>query len=352
MVPIEEQVQKKIAMYLSVTDGKGSYPLRRAATLANTLKNEAEIIFLHDTETPAPKGDFACYPVEGPSSLIQLLTNLQPDLLLRDGGTSHKEEVSKLQEVVPSLLHFDDFGEGGQLADLVVQTLYAETHEPLPDHYIVGHETFIADTSLQPYRRAGLKRKPSFSSPHLVITFGDEDPGNLTYRALRHVKQLQIPLRVTVLIGSNYTHDVGEIQMMALSRKNTVVKRATDNHAEIYTQADMILCDASYTPYEVATIGIPCIVLAQNEFESNLGFPKESHGFIHLGLGRKVTQSNLLNAIMEPLLHEARRERAVKRQLLLNVGDGEAKIVEAIRYLLEFPKRTRAGYVTLRENRR
>lgn len=352
MVPIEQQVKKKIAMYLSITDGKGSYPLRRAATLASILKTEAEVFFLHDRETAVPEGDFACYPVEGPSSLIQLITHLQPDLLIRDSGVSHKEEVSKLQDLVPSLLHFDDFGEGGHLADLVIQTLYAETHEPLPDHYIVGHEMFAADASLKPHHQAGLKEKPFASSPHLVISFGDEDPGNLTYRALRHIKQLQIPLHVSVLIGSNYTHDVSEIQMMALSRRNTKVLRSPDNRAEIYSQADMILCDACYTPYEVATIGVPCIVLAQNEFESNLGFPTESHGFIHLGLGRKVTQSNLLNAIMEPLLHEARRERAVKRQLQLNVGNGEEKIVEAIRYLLEFPKRTRSGYVTLRENGR
>ncbi|WP_153720779.1 CMP-N-acetylneuraminic acid synthetase [Sporosarcina cascadiensis] len=352
MVPIEQQVQKKIVMYLSITDGKGSYPLRRAAILANALKSEAEITFLYDTETIQPNTDFTYYSVDGPSSLLKHVADLQPDLFIRDGGVSHREEVAKLQELVPSLLHFDDFGEGGHLADLVVQTLYEETHETLPDHYTAGHETFAADPSLKRSRGAGLKRKKPADSPHLVISFGDEDPGNLTYRALRHIKQLQIPLNVSVLIGSNYTHDVSEIQMMALSRRNTRVLRAPQNHTEVFSKADMILCDAGYTPYEVAVIGVPCIVLAQNDFESNLGFPTEQNGFIHLGLGRKVTQSNLLNAIMELLLHDARRERAVKRQLRLNVGDGEEKLLEAIRYLLEFPKRKRAGYVTLRENRR
>ncbi|ARK25228.1 hypothetical protein SporoP37_11550 [Sporosarcina sp. P37] len=341
MVPIEKQVQKKIAIYLSITDGKGSYPLRRARKLANTLKNEAEIIFLYDQHTPFPDENFTCHKVIGPSSFITQVSKLQPDLLIRDAGPSNRDEMSKLVELVPSILHFDDFGDGGQLTDWVIQTLYPETQELCADHYITGPDTFITDASLHPYRHAGLKRKPPSSSSRLVISFGDEDPGNLTFRALRHLKQLQIPLSVTVVLGDNYKHDVSEIQMMALSRRNTRVVQAPDNRAELFSEADMILCDACYTPYEVAVIGVPCIVLAQNEFESNLGFPTEKNGFIHLGLGRKVTQSNLLNAIMEPLLHDARKERAIKRQLQIDIGSGEEKVLEAIRYLLEFPKRTR-----------
>ncbi|AXI01051.1 hypothetical protein DV702_15795 [Sporosarcina sp. PTS2304] len=352
MVPIEQQVQKKIIMYLSITDSKGNYPLRRALQLAHSLTTEAEIIFFHNSETVAPTADFTCYEIDGPSSLIQLVTRLQPDVLLRDTGSTHKEEMSKLTELIPSILHFDDFGDGGRQADWVIQTLYAETHDPLPDHYIAGFETFIVDPALQPYRRAGIQDKPFSHTPHLVISFGDEDPGNLTFRALRHVKQLQIPLTVSVIVGSNYAHDKSELQLMALSRRNTKILHAPDNRLALFAEADMVLCDAAYTPYEIATIGVPCIVLAQNEFESNLGFPTERNGFIHLGLGRKVTQSNLLNAIMEPLLHEARKDRAVRRQLKLPMGDGGDKVLEVIRYLLEFPKRQPAGYVTLKENRR
>lgn len=337
-------------MYVSISEGVGTYPLRRAVTLAESLQNEAEILFLHDKKTPAPADEFACYPVDGPSSLHELISRLQPDLLLRDCGNSYREEVAKLRNTVPAILHFDDFGDGGQLADLVVQTLYAEHHEPLPDHYLAGYETFTTDESLIPYMKKGEQKPSPPPLPHLVISFGD-DPGNLTYRALRHLKQLQIPLRATVLIGSHYTHDIGEIQMMALSRRNTSVVRDSGDRLQLLSEADVVLCDAVYTPYEVAAIGVPCIVLAHNEWAANLAFPNEQHGFIHLGLGRKVTQSNLLNAIMEPLLHDARREHAVKKQLRLNLGGGAEKLTEAIRYLLEFPPRQTAGCVTLKENR-
>ncbi len=92
-------------------------------------------------------------------------------------------------------------------------------------------------------------------------------------------------------------------------------------------------------PYEIAVMGIPCIVLAQNEFETSLDFPKEKHGFVHLGPGRKIKQSSLLNAIMEPLLHEPLRRKAIERQVALNLGEGKEMVCEAILYHLEYPKR-------------
>ena len=84
-------------------------------------------------------------------------------------------------------------------------------------------------------------------------------------------------------------------------------------------------------------------MLSQNDFELGLAFPKEQHGFVHLGLGRKVKQSNLLNAIMEPLLHETLRKRAIDRQISLNLGDGKETVLETVYYLLEHPKRGTGG---------
>ena len=155
--------------------------------------------------------------------------------------------------------------------------------------------------------------------------------------------QLQIPLKVSVIIGEQYAHDTSTIRMMALERRNTTVLVPPYNCAEVYATADIILCASGYMPYEIAVMGIPCVVLAQNDFEVGLAFPKEQHGFIHLGLGRKVKQSSLLNAIMEPLLHEPLRKKAIARQTALGLGDGKDAVCEAIRYYLEYPKRNTSG---------
>ncbi len=339
MIPININPKKKIAIYVCDTDQKGTYPMRRAQTIADTLPDAIDVVFIYLKGSTPPPSTYQSVPIKDNASFINTLTTLNVDLLLRDSGSTSIEDVERITTIVPAVIHFDDFGEGGKAVDLVVQTLYTEDHEKQPAHYLVGPSSFIADEQLSPFKRVGLQSKQPQSLPHLVISFGEEDPGNLTYRALRHILQLQIPLKVTVLLGEKYSHDKTELQMMALGRRNTHVKERQGNPLALLATADIILCASGYMPYEIAFMGIPCIVLAQNDFEASLDFPKEKHGFIHLGPGRKVKQSSLLNAIMEPLLHESLRTKAINRQLALNLGEGGKIICEAILYALEQPKR-------------
>lgn len=339
MIPIENPKRKNVAIHISRSNGKGSYPARRANRLAEEIAKEANVIFIAGENSPSPPEDFKSVSIGKNANLLQTLALLQPDLLIRDTGSTIVEEVDKIREIVPSILHFDDFGDGGLKADFVLQTLQEDMNEGYAAHHVVDRKLFIASPSLLAYAKHGLQKPQPGSLPHLVIAFGEEDEGNLSYRALRHVSQLQIPLKVTVLIGEEYAHDISTLQMMALGRRNTTVIKPPYHFEEIYATADVILCSSGYMPYEVAVMGIPCIVLAQNDFELGLAFPNDKQGFAHLGLGRKVKQSNLLNAIMEPLLHESLRKRMIERQLALNLGDGLDKVMETISYLLEYPKR-------------
>jgi len=342
MILIDNKHKKKVVIHISHSDGKGTYPERRAETIARALEG-VEIIFLCGNLSPQAPADFKTVTIAPSSTLLQTISEIKPDILLRDTGSTLHEEVEKICEIVPTVIHFDDFGEGGKSADTVFQTLYSETNDKVPDHYIQGIENFIIDEKISFYKNIGLKRKVTRPLPHLVISFGDEDAGNLSYRAMRHMLQLQIPLKVTVLIGENYSHDISELQMMALGRRNTFIQTHPYDLHEVFSSADIILCASGYMPFEVAVMGIPCIVVAQNEFELSLAFPKEQHGFIHLGTGRKIKQSNLLNAIMEPLLHESLRTKAIARQTALGLGSGKDAIIEAIYYYLEYPKRKTGG---------
>lgn len=339
MILINVQLKKKLAIYIHDTDGKGTYPLRRALTIVHSLPKSIEILFIGAEKFQSALKDFQFISIKNHHELIKTLQDKMPDLLIRDSGATSKEEIEKMKEIVPTIIHFDDFGEGGKLADLVIQTLYSDAHEKPLDHYIVGIDTFVADEQLASFKQVGLGKKNISPLPHLVVTFGDEDASNLSYRTLRHLSHLQIPLKVTVLVGEHYQHDLTELKMMALGRRNTVIKRLPENPAEFLSTADIVLCSSGYTPYEVGVMGIPCIVLAQNEFETTLDFPTEQNGFVHLGPGRKVKQSILLNAVMELLLHDSLRIKAIERQIGLNLGEGKEIICEAILYFLDYPKR-------------
>ena len=335
--------QAKKTAVLQCTDplAPSGYRARRAVRIAQSLKEAGiDVIFLSGHPLPnAEEAGFRTEQISGRNALLTAVERLQPDVLLRDERRSDPAEAAALRQLVPAIIHFDDDGEGSSEADLVFRTLYREPRGETPPNVVTGPAGFIADPSLLRHRRAGVKKEAPGNLPHIVVAHGPEDPGDLSRRTLRHLTQLQIPLKVTVLLGEAYAHPADQLQMMALSRRNVKVKRMPYDYGEELAAADIVICSSGHIPYDVAFLSIPCIVLAQDEEELAHAFPTEDNGFLPLGLGRKVKQSMLLNAVMEYLLHEPRRRRAVSRQAALGVEDGIGAVSEAVFYYLEYPPR-------------
>ena len=59
-------------------------------------------------------------------------------------------------------------------------------------------------------------------------------------------------------------------------------------------QADLIFTRAGRTVYEVASIGTPAIVMAQNEREMTHFFASVEYGFSNLGLGYEVSNEDIM----------------------------------------------------------
>lgn len=318
---LKNLTQRTIAFIVEDCLDKGLYPYERTAILAKLLQDEKVFIFMRSSShaglsilleaglSPIPFGKY--------EELTPHLEELQADLIIRDGKDSEREQVELLKPFCKKLVHFDDFGNGNTLADSVLTALYPEQKDMLSSNMLGGNFAFAIPEDWPTSKENDIK--PLNNPPHIVVAFEDGDLNNLTYRTLRHLTQLHIPLKITLAIDDEYTHATDDLQMMVLSRRNTAIVRHKDALKSILPTADIIICNANYTPFKIAAYGVPCITLAQNERELIHAFPREQHGFIHLGLGRKMKQSHIQNAVMELLLHEARRERAVKKQRQLSL---------------------------------
>ncbi len=317
--------KKTIVFIIESCIDKGLYPFERVSTLAKLLTNEKVFIFV---KTPSNEG---LTPVlfDHFNELPKQMKGIQPDLIVRDGRNSEALQVQDLRPFCKTIIHFDDFGEGGQACDCVLLALYHEVKDYLPSHYIGGSFVFALPEDYQNFSDRPESKTPE-NPPHIVVAFEDGDEHNLTYRTLRHLTQLQIPLQITVMIDDSYRHAIDDLQMMVLSRRNTAILRDKNALLKLLPKADVIICNANYTPYKIASYGVPCITLAQSEAELLHAFPREQNGFIHLGLGRKMKQSQIQNAVMEFLLHEARSERAVKKQRQLNLVSNNETLLELL----------------------
>ncbi|MEK9197305.1 PseG/SpsG family protein [Ureibacillus sp. 179-F W5.1 NHS] len=330
-------IKKKIAFVVEHSSIKGYYPLERAATLAKLLNDEESVyVFLKQDGHEAIEifTDLQLSPIlfDHYSELKTQIRSLEPDLIVQDGKDTLVEQMEQLRPFCKTIVHFDDFGDGAELADCNIIALFEEVRENTAQNILSGSFAFAVKDSLKAIAKERVSNELS-NPPHIVVAYEDGDENNLTYRTLRHLTQLQIPLKITVAIDREYRHSVEDLQMMVLSRRNTKIFKDDQALEKLLHEADIVICNANYTPYKVATVGIPCITAAQNERELNNAFPREHNGFIHLGLGRKMKQSNIQNAVMELLLHEARRERAVRKQFELEISDNN-EVIKSL--LLDF----------------
>lgn len=336
--------KKKIAFIVEHCELKGLYPFKRAAILAQLLNEETVFAFVKTTNLQAIQYflDIGLTPIifERFSQLPKYLRDLSLDLIVHEGKDTAIDYAEQIRPFCKTLVHFDDFGDGVHVADCSIISLFEEVRENPHINELSGTFAYAVDDELNAVatemaEKETLDHGPSSFDdlPHIVVAFEDGDPNNLTYRTLRHLTQLHIPLKISVAIDEEYAHSVEDLQMMVLSRRNTKVIRRADALLHLMPEADLIICNANYTPYKVATAGIACITTAQNERELSHALAREGNGFIHLGLGRKMKQSLIQNAVMELLLHDHRRERAVRKQRELEIIKNN-EILQAL--LLDF----------------
>ncbi|EPD51245.1 hypothetical protein MHH33_15150 [Paenisporosarcina sp. FSL H8-0542] len=332
---MSNQIQQKTILF---TIGRAGYPVTRCVHIAKLLASHRILFAAPEKQTVVlrtlDQQGFAPLSYARIADLKKLLIEHQPDMVITDGYDTDFDEGKMYASHVPITLHFDDFGEGGKAATHVVQSLYREDREPVPSHYVIGSTGFVVPDELEPYANSGLKHASALPLPHVVVTFADEDADNLSYRTLRHLLHLQIPLAITVALHSSYRHSRDDLKLMALGRKQTRIVEC-DDPIQLISESDLVICDASFTPYHVAVIGKPCIVIAEDEKEAQHAFPKEGNGFIYLGLGRKLKQSHLQNAVMETILHPNRSVRAIKKQLGLKMHLNNANMQQFLEKIIQ-----------------
>jgi spore coat polysaccharide biosynthesis predicted glycosyltransferase SpsG len=302
----------KLAYLLNTFSHRGLYPADRAKMLLPALKVSDCKVFVPSSNTSLIEyletQNITANIYRNNGQLFEKLKLFNPDCIIHDNGNSEKDLIRYLKTFNCPLIHFDDHGDGSALADIVFQALYENPQDLSKDNYVYGPTGYIpANKTIS--KNNNMLQNP----PHIVVAFPHEDPENLTYRTLRHLVQLHIPLQISVVVDNYYKHDINELKRFALTRKSIKVISTKEPESYIYN-SDIVITSGAYTPLLVAQQKIPCIVLCAHEEEINFAFPQEENGFANLGLGRKIKQSYLQNAVMEIILHDNRRNAYIQKQ--------------------------------------
>ena len=95
-------------------------------------------------------------------------------------------------------------------------------------------------------------------------------------------------------------------------------------------EADIAFTSAGRTVYELASIGTPTIVLAQNERELLHTFASEENGFINLGLGYIISHDKIRECLKELIANYKLRTSLTNRMLEKNLRNGINNVIDLI----------------------
>jgi spore coat polysaccharide biosynthesis predicted glycosyltransferase SpsG len=95
--------------------------------------------------------------------------------------------------------------------------------------------------------------------------------------------------------------------------------------------SDLVITSAGRTTFEVACVGTPAIVIAQNERELTHLFATPAYGFANLGLGSELTDAQILAAFDHLVADRAARQSMHQRMTDESLNGG----LERVRLLIE-----------------
>jgi CMP-N-acetylneuraminic acid synthetase len=296
-----------------------------ALTVADALTRH-RIRFLVDSTSQLAATTIAArhHPVviQTRDTLLDEIVALDPEVVVNDILDTSEAYVGALKAAGLLVVNFEDLGPGARLADLVINAIYPE-QDRLPNHYF-GHRYYCPRPEFLVTRSTPVREQVG----RVLITFGGTDPNDLTARVARAIGGVlrSRGIQLHVILGMGYAHATSWA-----AESGAVVHRSVADMARRMAEADVIFTSAGRTTFEIACVGTPAIVIAQNERELSHLFATEDYGFINLGLASAV-QGECITATLEQLLDSREARAAMQRRMTAEALTGG---LERVRLLIE-----------------
>jgi len=178
----------------------------------------------------------------------------------------------------------------------------------------------------------GRERMFASSTRRVLVTLGGGDPDNQTLKVIRALRRIGLKdLQVKVVVGAANPHSaVLESASRSCSFPIQLV-RDTRNMAELMAWADLAVSAGGSTCWEMAFMGLPCVilVLAENQQGIAKGIGEAGSG-VNLGWFEGVTEGDILDTLSN-LLSDPSRLRALSNMAKgLIDGKGRERIVSVL----------------------
>lgn len=263
---------------------------------------------------------------------LDVLT-LAPDLVVNDQLNTDAAYVRALKDGGARVVNFEDEGTGAAVADLVINALYEKrSDDPRccygPAYFCLRDE--FASATRNTFR-------PEVRT--VLVTFGGTDQHDMSRRVLDCIEPLCRERGITIRLvsGPGYAHrESMEARVRALRAQGAQVEftHITNVMSRMMEGADLAVCSAGRTLYELAHMRVPALVVAQHAREAEHTFGRARNGFAYLGVVGEVSDAKI-RRVFAAMLNTASRQRAFARQSAFSFAANKPRVVAQMLALLD-----------------
>ncbi len=255
--------------------------------------------------------------------LLSDIEKLEPDVIINDVLDTEKSYIESLKNIAKYVINFEDLGKGSHYADLVINAMYPESRK-FANHFY-GHQFFVLRNEFQysvPLKIINRKVR------NILLTFGGVDPNDYTHQVIQEIHDYclahEISIKVVLGLGYDQLHKIRKYPGIKVYQNISYL-------SDLVLKSDLCFTSAGRTTFEMASLGIPTMILCQNEREASHFFASEKYGFINLGPGYTLNPGDILKGFREMVENYELRLQLHQKMLSFNLRKSKQNVLQLIR---------------------
>ena len=302
----------------------------RSIQLFNNLTEHDVVIVLSEKSTlgiqKVQERFLNCQIVKDDDEFLAFLDKERPDILINDILNTTRDYINRVKLFAGRIVNFEDLGEGGHIADAVVNALYEKSISG--EQYYWGYKYYCL-------RDEFLITKPKAFSKEvsqILVVFGGTDPGRYTEKVMNVIRSMPVDLPIVYqfVLGLGFDRDEEFMESVKTCPQDIRVIKDVKMISKYMAKADIAISSQGRTMYELATMKVPTVILAQNEREMTHEFGYMKNGFINLGNGNEVKEDTLKETLLWMIHTPQIREQMKISMERLKLSDGIARVKNII----------------------
>lgn len=238
-------------------------------------------------------------------------------------GNGLKENFRAIADMIVCL---DDSGPGLDDQDILIRPnlLGLPRPEGMPDdRYWSGQVILHPDFAMESHSLAVEK---NYGSKEIMVCFGGSDQCGITLRAINILKRLPEGVLIRIILGAAFPWDE-KLALLLDKDERYIVERNVPDVARILRNADIALISGGTLLYEACALGVPSVVICQNEGQlAEADIAHAAGAVTSLGISANVPDENIISAVERLLADDFLRQRMAGAGRSLVSQDGAAQL--------------------------